>query len=53
MVLGCAGLIAGVAATAMDLGFPIHYGLLGILARISVALGLLVPPRSRLTEMKD
>jgi hypothetical protein len=31
-------------------GNPMHRGLLGMLAGISVALGLLVPPKSRVAE---
>src|SRR5262245_60111221 len=32
------------------LGNPVHYGMVGLLAGLSAALGFLVPPRSRLTR---
>lgn len=47
VALGCVGLTVGVGATATGLGFPVHYGLLGMLAGLGTALGFLVPPRSR------
>ncbi len=40
---------AGHALVRTTLGNPVHYGLLGLLAGLSAALGFLVPPRSRRT----
>ena len=40
----------GHALIRTALGNPVHYGAVGLLAGLSAALGLLVPPRSRLTS---
>ena len=41
----------GHALIRTALGNPVHYGVVGLLAGLGVALGFLVPPRSRMTAV--